>query len=229
MVGPDSPYSAAAPSPRLTATLEAIGAGAYVVDERGRIAAANSRAVQLLGRPVGELLGQDAHDLLHRGPQGQQLPTSQCGMRQAFHAGSPAQGGDEYFERADGSLLPISWMITPYDIGEGRVGTLVVAASAPGVSGMCDQPVPSRRSGRATALSSRPPTRGNSATRSSPATACRVDLLCSDELGYMELDRHVAEPLIQVQCDRSAARPVSSRRTRAGASPARASRSTPRS
>ncbi|MGW1806034.1 SpoIIE family protein phosphatase [Streptomyces sp. NPDC002078] len=126
MAGPESPRFAAVPSPRLTAALEAIGAGAYVVEEQGCIVAVNSRAEHLLGRPATELLGQDAHDLLHRGPQGQHLPTSQCGMRQAFHAGSPAQGRDEYFERADGYLLPMSWTITPYDIGEGRAGTLVV-------------------------------------------------------------------------------------------------------
>ncbi|MER6076051.1 SpoIIE family protein phosphatase [Streptomyces sp. NPDC001817] len=131
MVGPQSTQtrheqSTAVPSVHLIPTLEAIGAGAYVVDEQGRIIAANRRAEDLLGRPVDELAGHDAHDLLHRGPQGQQLPRTQCGMRQAFHAGSPAQGGKEYFERADGSLLPVSWTIMPYDIGDRRVGTLVV-------------------------------------------------------------------------------------------------------
>ncbi|MCX4419387.1 SpoIIE family protein phosphatase [Streptomyces mirabilis] len=131
MVGPErtqsgQEQSAAGPCAQLTAALEAIGAGAYVVDEQGHIVAANSRVEHLLGRPVGELVGQDAHDLLHRGPQGQQLSATECGMRQAFHAGCPAQGGGEYFERADGTLLPVSWTIMPYDIGEGRGGTLVV-------------------------------------------------------------------------------------------------------
>ncbi|MFF8592128.1 SpoIIE family protein phosphatase [Streptomyces sp. NPDC015220] len=131
MVGPESTptgkkQSAAVAAAHLAPSLEAVGAGAYVVDELGRVIGANHRAEDLLGRPAGELVGQDAHDLLHRGPQGQQLPASQCGMRQAFHAGSPAQGGDEYFAHADGSLLPISWTITPYDIGDLRTGTLVI-------------------------------------------------------------------------------------------------------
>ncbi|GAB1332355.1 SpoIIE family protein phosphatase [Streptomyces sennicomposti] len=127
--------SVATPCPHLVPALEAIGAGAYVVDAQGRIVAANRRAEDLLGRPVDDLLGQDAHDLLHRGPQGQQMPTTQCGMRQAFHAGSPAQGDDEHFERADGSLLSVSWMIAPYAVGDRRTGTLVVFHSrgqAPG-------------------------------------------------------------------------------------------------
>ena len=112
--------------PAASAALEAIGAGAYVVDEQGCILAVNARAEHLLGRPAADLLGHDAHDLLHRGPQGQPLPRTQCAMRQAFHAGRTAQADEDYFARADGSVLPISWLITPYDIGDDEVGTLVV-------------------------------------------------------------------------------------------------------
>ncbi|MEV6837174.1 SpoIIE family protein phosphatase [Streptomyces sp. NPDC051133] len=131
MVGPDptkteQEQSRALPPVQPGAALEAIGAGAYVVDEQGRILAVNSHAEHLLGRRAGDLLGQDAHDLLHRGPQGQPLSTTECGLRKAFHAGNPAQGGDEYFARGEGSLLPVLWTITPYDIGGRGAGTLVV-------------------------------------------------------------------------------------------------------
>lgn len=118
--------SRAVPVSGLVRALEAIGAGAYVVDERGHVVAVNSRAEHLLGRAAPDMLGQDAHDLLHRGPQGQQLPTTQCGMRPAFHAGRPAQRDEDYFERADGSLLPVSWLIAPYDLGDRTAGTLIV-------------------------------------------------------------------------------------------------------
>ncbi|MFD5739872.1 SpoIIE family protein phosphatase [Streptomyces massasporeus] len=110
----------------LAGTLEAIGAGAYVVDEQGCIIAANTRAEQLLGRSADELMGHDAHDLLHRGPQGELLPRTQCAMRQAFHAGRTAQADEDYFACADGTLLRISWLITPYDVGGRHGGTLVV-------------------------------------------------------------------------------------------------------
>lgn len=115
--------TASAPLPR---ALEAIGAGAYLVDEQGCIIAVNARAQQLLNRPTEDLIGRDAHDLLHRGPQGQPLPRTQCVMRQAFHAGRTAQSDADYFARADGSVLPISWLITPYDTGDHTGGTLVV-------------------------------------------------------------------------------------------------------
>ncbi|MFE5399815.1 SpoIIE family protein phosphatase [Streptomyces sp. NPDC056580] len=115
-----------APSPRLTRALEAIGAGAYAVDEQGHIVAVNTRGWSLLGRRAQDMIGQDAHDLLHRGSRGQRLPATQCGMRKAFHSGHPAHGNIDYFAHADGSLLPISWMLAPYDIGAETSGTLVV-------------------------------------------------------------------------------------------------------
>ncbi|MEU7209333.1 SpoIIE family protein phosphatase [Streptomyces sp. NA03103] len=115
-----------APGPRLTEALEAIGAGAYVVDEQGRILAVNSRAEELLGRRGEDMAGQDAHDLLHRGPEGQQLPATQCGMRQAFHAGRPGQAALDHFARADGSLLSVSWLITPYSGHDRDAHTLVI-------------------------------------------------------------------------------------------------------
>lgn len=119
MTGPettdtDGKQPGAPPAVELTHALEAIEAGAYIVDAQGHIIAVNTRAQDLLGRRAEDLLGQDAHDLLHRGSHGQPLATTQCRMRQAFHAGRPAQGDREYFARADGSLLPVSWMITPY-------------------------------------------------------------------------------------------------------------------
>ncbi|QCD59813.1 SpoIIE family protein phosphatase [Streptomyces hawaiiensis] len=131
MTGPEHTETVLGPSVPtvslvLAGTLEAIGAGAYVVDEQGCIVAANARAERLLGRSAEDLIGQDAHDLLHRGPQGEPLPRTQCAMRQAFHAGRTAQSDEDYFACGDGTLLRISWLITPYDVGGRDAGTLVV-------------------------------------------------------------------------------------------------------
>ncbi|WP_199811725.1 SpoIIE family protein phosphatase [Streptomyces sp. NRRL S-340] len=110
----------------LAGALAAIGAGAYVVDEKGCVIAVNARAEHLLARPAEDLVGRDAHDLLHRDATGQPIPTSRCSMRQAFHAGRTAQAEGERFARGDGTLLPVSWVITPYDIGGREAATLVV-------------------------------------------------------------------------------------------------------
>ncbi|MFJ6657765.1 SpoIIE family protein phosphatase [Streptomyces sp. NPDC091377] len=106
--------------------LEAIGTGAYVVDEQGCILAVNRRTERLLVRSAGELVGHDAHDLLHRGPHGQELPRTQCSMRRPFHTGGTAQADEDWFACGDGSLLRISWLVTPYAFGDGTSGTLVV-------------------------------------------------------------------------------------------------------
>lgn len=109
-----------------TEVLEAIGTAAYIVDEEGHVIAVNTHAEQLLVRPAAEFLGRDAHDLLHRDAHGHLLPRSRCSMRQAFHAGHTAQTEGDYFECGDGSLLPVSWLITPYDVDGREVGTLVL-------------------------------------------------------------------------------------------------------
>ncbi len=110
----------------LTETLEAFGTGAYLVDEQGRILAVNSRTEQFLDRSAEDLFGHDAHDLLHRDAHGQPLPRTRCRMRQAFHAGRTAQADEDYFARGDGSVLRISWLITPFDLGDHDHSTLVL-------------------------------------------------------------------------------------------------------
>ncbi|MFE7928565.1 SpoIIE family protein phosphatase [Streptomyces sp. NPDC057456] len=115
-----------APATAVAEVLEAIGAGAYLVDEQGRIVAVNSRAEQFLDRPAEDLLGHDAHDLLHRDAHGHPLPRTQCRMRLAFHAGRTAQAEEDHFARGDGSVLPIAWLITPFDLRECAGSTLVL-------------------------------------------------------------------------------------------------------
>jgi PAS domain S-box-containing protein len=111
---------------RIAGGLEKIDTGAYVVDQAGRVVAVNSAALGLLGHKEQDVVGHDAHELLHRGPRGEELPALQCRMRQAFHAGRPSQGEQEHFALADGSVLPVAWVICPYDIGEPQAGTLVL-------------------------------------------------------------------------------------------------------
>ncbi len=124
--GTDGERPPVTPAAALTGVLAAIGTAAYVVDEQGRMIAVNAHAEQLLARPAEELLGRDAHDLLHRDAHGQPMPRTQCAMRQAFHDRRTVQGEEEYFARGDGSLLPISWLITPYDVDDHQHGTLVL-------------------------------------------------------------------------------------------------------
>ncbi|MBB5781430.1 SpoIIE family protein phosphatase [Nonomuraea jabiensis] len=116
---------------RLTRLPDLSDAGAYVVDDSGRIVEVTAQTERLLGRPAAELLGRDAHDLLHRGKYGEPMPRSRCTMRQPLIVGGTAQGEGDWFERGDGQLMRISWMVTPCRLEEGRTGALVLFHETP--------------------------------------------------------------------------------------------------
>ncbi|MFJ3981575.1 SpoIIE family protein phosphatase [Streptomyces fungicidicus] len=114
---PDGERPGPVPDKAVVDMLSALGTGAYVVDASGSIMAVNAAAERLLGRSAAELVKADAHDLLHRNSEGEPIPRVRCRMRPAFMAGSPAQADLEWFERGDGSLLSVSWSLTPFDVG----------------------------------------------------------------------------------------------------------------
>ena len=109
-----------------TLDLDALGTGAHLLDGEGRIVAVNSWAERLLARPAAELVGQDAHDLLHRDRQGGTLPRTQCRLRKAILAGRTEQTTGEWVERGDGSLLRVSWLATLCELGDAQQATLVL-------------------------------------------------------------------------------------------------------
>ncbi|QIP83146.1 SpoIIE family protein phosphatase [Streptomyces sp. Tu 2975] len=122
-VGDGSPDNAIA---AMTGALAALRTGAYLTDDEGCIIGVNARAEHFLGRAAAALLGQDAHDMLHRNRHGEPIARAQCPVRQAIFAGATAQGTDEWIERGDGSLLPVSWLVTPCDIDDRTTATLVI-------------------------------------------------------------------------------------------------------
>ncbi|OEJ95188.1 SpoIIE family protein phosphatase [Streptomyces thermolilacinus] len=109
----------------LGGVLRALGTAAYLVDEGGRVLDVNAHAEALLRRSAAELVGRDAHDLLHRDRHGELTPRARCPVREAILAGRARQGEEQWLERGDGSLLPVSWLATPCAAGDGTA-TLVV-------------------------------------------------------------------------------------------------------
>ncbi|MGW5372727.1 PAS domain-containing protein [Streptomyces sp. NPDC004009] len=109
------------------AILRDLGTGVFTIDLTGHITYVNPWAEQLLGRSAGDMLGEDAHDLLHRRPDGGLVPREQCLMRTPLHDnGSVEQGSEEYFLRADGTTLPIIWATTPLRPAGRRAGLVIV-------------------------------------------------------------------------------------------------------
>ncbi|MFF9621894.1 SpoIIE family protein phosphatase [Streptomyces griseosporeus] len=137
------------PQETVAKALDTLGTGAYLADELGTIVAVNARGEQLLARTAAGMLGRDAHDLLHRNSRGEPVPRAQCRIRESILGGHTDQGHGEWFERGDGTLLPVAWMATPCDIGLRPAPTLVLFHSA-GHAGRPAQPPPA--GGRLTEL-----------------------------------------------------------------------------
>jgi PAS domain S-box-containing protein len=109
--------------------LRDLGTGVFTLDTEGRITYVNPWAQRLLGRQPAQMLGRDAHDLLHRRPDGSPMPRERCTMRAPLRGSrSAVEGSEEYFLRADGTIVPIIWSTTPLRLA-GRVAGLVVVFS----------------------------------------------------------------------------------------------------
>ncbi len=121
---PDGP--ATADPLLLPKVLSRLDVGVYVTDEQERIVAVNPRAEELLVRPAASLVGRNAHDLLHRGAGGTPLPRAQCQLMKVFRRGRAGHGGSKWFVRGDGTLLPVVWLITPYQLADGSTGVAVL-------------------------------------------------------------------------------------------------------
>ncbi|WP_251093360.1 SpoIIE family protein phosphatase [Streptomyces sp. Caat 7-52] len=124
MRGPDGPQEA------VVRTLDTLGTGACLADEQGLIVAVNTCGERLLARPAADLVGRDAHELLHRTSCGEPMPGGRCRIRDTILGGGTQQGEDEWLERGDGTLLPVGWLATPCDIGAGSSATLILFHSA---------------------------------------------------------------------------------------------------
>ena len=110
----------------LDGMLEHLRVSAVAVDGNGLIVAVNNATQSLLGREASELVGQDFHDLLHRDRYGHSVPRTRCPMRKAILTGGTRHGDAEWFARGDGTLVRLSWLVTPYTADPDGAGALAL-------------------------------------------------------------------------------------------------------
>ena len=107
--------------------LDNVADGIYGLDRDGLVEFANAAAARMTGYRVEELLGSNAHALLHaRHPDGSPYPREQCLTFRVLQSGVPSGLHEEVFWRRDGSALPVSINAVP-TFDEGVVNGIVVS------------------------------------------------------------------------------------------------------
>lgn len=112
---------------RLQSILESAGEGVFGLDRDGRIVFANRAAADLCGRPVDQMVGQQAHAMFHHTTKtGEPYPASKCPILGTMLTGRMVQVEDEVFFRTDGSSFPVSYVASPLVEGTDVQGAVVV-------------------------------------------------------------------------------------------------------
>ncbi|PDP89580.1 DNA-binding protein [Glycomyces fuscus] len=109
----------------LEEALDCVSAGVYAVDEKGRLVAVNATALGLLSLSAGDVLGHDAHELLHRNAQGLPAAKKALDVSQGTLSSPFSRAGRSWFQRGDGTLLPVSWFAVPCEPDSSQISELV--------------------------------------------------------------------------------------------------------
>jgi PAS domain S-box-containing protein len=106
---------------RQSAIMAHLGEGVIALDLAMRVAYANPAAERLLGWDQGGLLSRPVHESVHA--CGNAL---RCPFLGAIDAATGTPAMHDQFRRADGSFLPVGYVVTPIEALEERVGTVFI-------------------------------------------------------------------------------------------------------
>jgi len=107
--------------------LKSAGEGIFGLDVAGHVSFVNPAAATMLGRKIGEVLGQPMHDLVHHSKSDETFyPHEACPIMAALKDGRVHHVDDEVFWRKDNTSFPVEYTSTPIREGGAIVGAVVV-------------------------------------------------------------------------------------------------------
>lgn len=110
----------------LPALFDSTAVALIAVDPDGTITAVSPSAEAMLAWAGPDLVGLPLHQTLHsQRPDGTPLPESECPMAEALSDGRAAEGHGEVLLRGDGTLVEISWAVSPIILAGWRTGGVV--------------------------------------------------------------------------------------------------------
>jgi two-component system cell cycle sensor histidine kinase/response regulator CckA len=111
---------------RLDAVLASVGEGIYQLDGAGRVVYINRAAEKLLGYTIREISGGNMHALIHsRTPDGLEQPRESCPALAVMSTGLSVDVDDDYYQRKDGTFLPVEYTSTPIVVDGSITGAVV--------------------------------------------------------------------------------------------------------
>ncbi|MDY6943529.1 MAG: sigma 54-interacting transcriptional regulator [Pseudomonadota bacterium] len=107
--------------------LSAVGEGIYGVNADGKTTFVNPAAERMLGWSADELVGKDAHGMIHyHHRDGSDYHSHECLIYAAFHDGAIHRVDDEVFWRKNGVPIEVEYTSTPIRDRGRLVGAVVV-------------------------------------------------------------------------------------------------------
>lgn len=103
-----------------------MGEGLIVLNKAGELTYMNIEAERILKWSQKELLGKNVHDYIHRKGNGSLCPKEECPNMKSIKYGRHYRIREDYFVQKQGTLFPVSYVVTPIFENEEVTGAIMV-------------------------------------------------------------------------------------------------------